>query len=195
MNALGLGILDFIVFADQWQRLRSEPGLAKNAFEEIVRLESPVVGFFRTVAQQAELAGATIPAESKVLVFFAGANRDPERWERPDEFDIGRRAIGHAGFGVGIHNCVGQVIARMEGEALFSAMTRHVGSIELVGEPTLRLNNTLRGLDAADSPPPCLSRVAPRGVGQAGLPTTVNRGAEVSRDRSHTTAHLKGNDS
>jgi cytochrome P450 len=146
VSALALGILDFVRFPDQWQALRADPGLARNAFEEIVRFESPVVGFFRTTTAEVELAGARLPAEAKVLVFFAGANRDPRRWERPDELDITRRTVGHAGFGVGVHNCVGQVIARMEGEAILGALARQVSSLELVGQPELRLNNTLRGL-------------------------------------------------
>jgi cytochrome P450 len=139
--------LDFIRFPDQWARLRRDHALAKNAFGEIVRLESPVIGFFRTTNREVCLAGVTIPADAKVLVSFAGANRDPARWEHPDEFDITRRVVGHAGFGVGIHNCVGQVIARMEGESILAALADRIGSLELAGEPVARLNNTLRGLE------------------------------------------------
>ena len=147
VNALALGVLAFIRFPDQWALLRRDRGLAKNAFEEIVRRESPVIGFFRTTNQEVSLAGVIIPADTKVLVSFAGANRDPARWEHPDEFDITRRVVGHAGFGVGIHNCVGQVIARMEGESILAALADRIGSLELAGEPFARLNNTLRGLE------------------------------------------------
>jgi cytochrome P450 len=66
---------------------------------------------------------------------------------RPDEFDIRRKAAGHMGYGTGVHNCVGQVIARMEGEAVFRALARRIGSWHLADEPRPRLNNTLRGLD------------------------------------------------
>ena len=51
-------------------------------------------------------------------------------------------------FGTGIHGCVGQAVARLESEALFGALVRRVASFEMIGEPTRRLNNTLRGLDA-----------------------------------------------
>ena len=52
---------------------------------------------------------------------------------------------GHVGFGAGIHGCIGQLIARMEGESILRALARRVKSITLVGEPMRRLNNTLRG--------------------------------------------------
>ena len=94
-----------------------------------------------------EVAGVRIPADQKVLLFLAAANRDPRQWEEPERFDIGRRTLGHVGFGYGIHACVGQMVARLEAEILLSALARAVASIELVGEPTWRLNNTLHGLD------------------------------------------------
>src|ERR1700733_7596179 len=102
VSAIGLGGVDFARYPDQWQALRTDPSLARNAFEEVVRLESPVVGFFRTTSQPAELAGAHLPAGAKVLVFFAGANRAPRRGERPDRFDIRRNPPGHMGYGVGV---------------------------------------------------------------------------------------------
>src|SRR3984885_12412448 len=147
VSAIGLGVLDFARHPDQWQMLREDPSLARNAFEEVVRRESPVVGFFRTTSEPVDLAGAGLPGDAKVLVFFAGANRDPRRWEDPDRFDIRRKTAGHMGYGIGVHNCVGQVIARMEGEAVFRALAERVASWRLTGEPRPRLNNTLRSLD------------------------------------------------
>jgi 4-methoxybenzoate monooxygenase (O-demethylating) len=148
VSALALGVLDFVRFPGQWQALREDPSLARNAFEEVVRLESPVIGFFRTTSQPVQLAGTALPADAKLLVFFAGANRDPRRWQRPDHFDIRRKVAGHMGYGTGVHNCVGQVIARMEGEALFRALAPRIRSWHLAGQPRPRLNNTLRGLDS-----------------------------------------------
>jgi 4-methoxybenzoate monooxygenase (O-demethylating) len=71
----------------------------------------------------------------------------PRRWDKPDTFDVRRRATGHMTFGTGIHGCVGQAVARLESEAIFGALTKRVASFELTGEPARRLNNTLRGLD------------------------------------------------
>ena len=148
VSAIALGVLEFARCPDQWQALREDPSLARNAFDEVVRCDSPVLGFFRTTSEPVELAGTHLPADVKVLVSFAGANRDPRRWEEPDRFDIRRKTAGHMGFGTGVHNCVGQVIARMEGEAVLRALASRIQSWHLTGEPKLRLNNCLRGLDA-----------------------------------------------
>ena len=91
-------------------------------------------------------AGCNLEGE-KVLLFLAAANRDPRRWERPDVFDISRRAAGHMTFGTGIHGCVGQSVARLETEAILAALANRVESLELIAEPRRRLNNTLRGFD------------------------------------------------
>ena len=93
----------------------ADPSLARAAFEEAVRLESPVQTFFRTTTRDVTIGGETIQEGSKVLMFLGAANRDPRRWERPDDYDITRRNAGHVGFGTGIHGCVGAALARLEG--------------------------------------------------------------------------------
>lgn len=147
VSALAFAVQDFARWPDQWQAVRDDPGLARNAFEEVVRLESPVVGFFRTTVDPVELAGTTIAGSTKVLVCYAGANRDPRRWDDPDRFDVRRRVVGHLGYGIGPHVCVGTTIARMEGEAVIRAMAARVRRVEVVGPALPRLNNTLRCLD------------------------------------------------
>ena len=81
-----------------------------------------------------------------MLAFLAAANRDPRQWAEPDRYDITRRPSGHMAFGSGIHGCVGQVVARLEGELILTEIAKRVARIELAGEPTRRLNNTLRAL-------------------------------------------------
>jgi 4-methoxybenzoate monooxygenase (O-demethylating) len=132
---------------EQWQALRKSPSLIRGAFEEVLRFEAPVQTFFRTTTRPVEVGGVRLGDGEKVLLFLAAANRDPRRWERPDTFDVSRRAAGHMTFGTGIHGCVGQAVARLETEAILTALTRRVASLELTAEPTRRLNNTLRGFD------------------------------------------------
>lgn len=127
-------------------QLRADPSLARAAFEEAVRLESPVQTFFRTTTRDVTIGDETLPEGTKVLMFLGAANRDPRRWDCPDDFDMTRRNAGHVGFGTGIHGCVGAVLARLEGELVLSAIARKVASIEIVGEPKRRYNNTLRGM-------------------------------------------------
>ena len=143
---LGSAVLCLAQNPDQWELLRADPSLARAAFEETLRLETPIQTLFRTATRAVEVAGVTINDGEKVLLSLASANRDPRRWEEPTRFDIRRRAPGHVGFGAGNHACVGQMIARMEGEAVLGALARQVEAIELDGEPQRRLNNTLRAL-------------------------------------------------
>ena len=120
---------------DQYRRLHHKPELARNAFEEGLRYELPVQTFFRTTSRDVEIGGDLIPAHRKVLLFMASANRDPARWDNPDRFEVERGATGHVGFGAGIHACVGQMIARLEGELIFGELARRVKTIELTAEP------------------------------------------------------------
>lgn len=148
VNGIGAAIYCLARFPDAWARLKADPGLARNAFEEAVRFESPVQTFFRTTTRPVELGGVAIGEGEKVLMFLGAANRDPRRWDEPDRYDIGRRTSGHVGFGSGIHMCVGQLVARLEGEAILGALARRVGSIAIAGPVKRRYNNTLRGLDS-----------------------------------------------
>jgi len=102
--------------------------------------------FFRTTTREVEIPGATIPDGAKVLLFLASANRDPRRWDDADRFDIGRLASGHVGFGFGIHQCLGQMLARAEAEHILHALLDRVAEIRLAGAPVRRLNNTLRAV-------------------------------------------------
>ncbi|MGJ4882606.1 MULTISPECIES: cytochrome P450 [unclassified Bradyrhizobium] len=145
---IGAAVYCLARFPGQWARLRADPSLARNAFEEAVRFESPVQTFFRTTTRDVELGGVTIPEGEKVLMFLGSANRDPRRWEQPDAYDVTRKVSGHVGFGSGIHMCVGQLVARLEGEAVLTALARKVGSVTMSGEPKRRYNNTLRGLES-----------------------------------------------
>jgi cytochrome P450 len=131
---------------EQWQRLHEDPSLVKFAFDEALRWESPVQTFFRTTTGSVDVAGTTIPDGAKVLLFLGSANRDPRHWgDDADAFDIGRRAAGHVAFGMGVHHCLGQPVARLEAEMVLTALARRVRSLELADEPTPKLNNTLKG--------------------------------------------------
>jgi cytochrome P450 len=134
----------FATNPDQWQRLRENPSLARVAFDEAVRWESPVQTFFRTATTDVRVGEHVVPEGHKILMFLASANRDPRRWENPDAFDLSRDPSGHVGFGMGIHQCVGQHVARLEAEALMVALAKRVRTLELAGPTKRHHNNTLR---------------------------------------------------
>ena len=148
VNGIGAAVYCLARFPDQLARLRQDPTLSRNAFEEAVRFESPVQTFFRTTTRDVEISGHRIGEGEKVLMFLGAANRDPRRWENADRYDIGRRTSGHVGYGSGIHMCVGQLVARLEGEVMMAALARKVAAIEITGPVKRRYNNTLRGLES-----------------------------------------------
>ena len=131
---------------EQWRMLHADPSLARAAVEEAIRYASPFQTVFRTTSVPVEMEGLRIGAGEKIMLSIGAANHDPRKWERPDEFDIRRKTIGHVGFGAGIHTCAGQMLARIEMEALFDELARQVAHIELDGETDYALNNTTRGL-------------------------------------------------
>ena len=128
---------------DQWRLLREDPSLARNAFQETMRFTMPIHPLYRTTNRDSELAGLPIGAGRKMMILMGAANRDPRVFERADAFDIRRDASKQLGFGSGIHSCAGQSLARLEGEAILTALARRVERIELDGEPTRRVHNTL----------------------------------------------------
>lgn len=144
VHGLAATLYAFATHPQQWQMLRTDPGLARVAFDEAVRWGSPVQTFFRTATSDVDIDGTTIPEGKKILMFLGAANRDPRRWDRPDEYDLSRDPSGHVGFGMGIHHCVGQHVARLEAEALLTALARRVSRIELAGPTRRHANNTLR---------------------------------------------------
>jgi cytochrome P450 len=146
VSGIGAAVYCLARFPEQFALLRAEPSLARAAFEEAVRYETPVQTFFRTTTRPVEVAGIAVGEGEKVLMFLGAANRDPRHWERPDDYDIARRTVGHVGFGSGIHQCVGQLLARLEGECVLSALARKAGSLEITGPIRRRFNNTLRAL-------------------------------------------------
>ncbi|SDS99524.1 cytochrome P450 [Microlunatus soli] len=145
INAMSTIALLFSTYPDQWQRLRADRSRIPAAFNEILRLESPVQWFARGVTTDYEMDGVKLPAGARVLLLFGSANRDERAWSDPDTFDIDRDASRHLAFGRGVHVCAGQGIARLEAHALLAALAEHVARFE-TGEPQRRLNNTVRGL-------------------------------------------------
>ena len=131
----------------QWDALRADPEKSRAAFNEATRLESPASIAYRTTSCDANLSGYTVPAGSKVGVWFGSANRDPRKWgPNADKFDLDRNTIGHIAFGDGPHVCIGQNIARMEGEIILATLAKRFAKIELAGEPEYKIANAFHGL-------------------------------------------------
>ncbi|RJL22947.1 cytochrome P450 [Bailinhaonella thermotolerans] len=113
-NMIGLGAFALLRHPDQLAALRAEPALADGAVEELLRYLSVAKTFMRTALEDVELGGHTIKAGSTVLMSLNTANRDPERFPDPHRLDIRRQDGGHLAFSHGIHQCLGQQLARVE---------------------------------------------------------------------------------
>lgn len=144
ISALGNALWLFATHPSQWQRLRDDPSRAKHAFNEGLRLESPISCFSRVATVDTAIGGIGIPAGARILVSYASANRDERRWNRAEEFDISRENAGHVAFGYGVHACAGMGSARLEGAAILSSLVERVETIELAGAPQRKLNNLIR---------------------------------------------------
>ena len=138
-------MLSFSRHPEQWGHVHANPAMARQALEEVLRYESTFHSFYRTTTREVEVAGVRMPNEQKVCVFIGSANRDPRRWPDADKFDVTRRAAGNLSFGTGIHGCAGQMIARLEGEIVLTALAKRVKHIHLEGKPAIHYNNSVRG--------------------------------------------------
>lgn len=147
LSAIASALHLFATHPEQWRLLRNDPSLIPNAFNEVVRFESPLRAFSRKVARDAVVAGTTLPARSRVLVLYASANRDALAWEDPDRFDVRRDATRQIGFGHGTHVCAGQGLARLETQTILQALVARVDRIVPAGTPEWAGNNIIRRLE------------------------------------------------
>ncbi|ANT54327.1 cytochrome P450 [Mesorhizobium amorphae] len=132
----------------EFEKLKRDPKLARPAFEEALRYTSPVHSFCRTASVDTTVGGVDIPQDTKILCVLGAANLDEDQWPEARYYKVDRRPVGHLAFGVGIHGCVGQNVARAEAEAVLTAIASKVGSIEFVSEPVWRPNNAIHALDS-----------------------------------------------
>lgn len=131
-NMIAHGTFALLCNPDQAEALRTDPGLAPQAVEELMRYLTVAHTSVKTALEDVELDGRTIRAGESVTLSLEAANRDPERFPDPDTLDLRRKATGHLGFGHGIHQCLGQQLARVELAVALPALLDRF--------PTLRLD-------------------------------------------------------
>jgi cytochrome P450 len=112
------------------ERLVAEPDLIPTAVEEFLRAYSPVT-MARIAANDTEINGCPVKAGDKVLLPFPAGNRDPEKFDRPEEIVIDRARNRHFAFGIGIHRCLGSNLARLELQVAIEAWLQRFPHFEL----------------------------------------------------------------
>lgn len=122
IGLIGHAMRCFAKYPDQWELLHQQPGLIHLAIEECLRFEPSVPATIRTLHQETEFGGITLPKDSQVIALLIAANRDPAIYSEPDRFDITRNEARHCSFGGGIHFCLGSHLARLNTEIALSTM-------------------------------------------------------------------------
>ncbi|OXM73255.1 MULTISPECIES: cytochrome P450 [Amycolatopsis] len=148
-NMLGLGTFALLEHPEQMAELRANPELVPGAVEELLRYLSVADVFYRYATEDLELGGETIPQGSTVVVSLLSANRDPRRFDEPDALDVHRNARGHMSFGHGVHQCLGQQLARLEMRAGFGGLLRRFPDLRLAipaNEVKLRTDMNIYGV-------------------------------------------------
>ncbi|MCM6777052.1 cytochrome P450 [Nocardia sp. CDC159] len=130
-NMLGLGTFALLTHPDQLEILRNDPDLTDRAVEELLRYLSIAHTGGRVALEDVELSGELIEAGATVAISTHAANRDPARFDDPDALDILRTATGHLSFGHGVHQCLGQQLARVEMRVAFPALLSRFPGLRL----------------------------------------------------------------
>jgi cytochrome P450 len=146
-NLIGNLIHALLTQPDQLARLREDPALIGNAVEETLRWNTSSQVVHRLTTRAAELGGVAIPKGETVRLVLGAANRDTDRFQDPERFDIARPDVRHLGFGIGPHYCLGQALARLEAQVAVGRLFDRFPAVRLAQEARFRPNLMLRGLE------------------------------------------------
>jgi len=131
-NLIGSSAVALIEHPEEAERLRGQPDLMPTAVEELLRYTTPVpCGAARTLLDDVEVDGTTMPKGSKVLGMIISANRDESVFDRPDDLDLGRDPNRHLTFAFGKHFCLGNQLARLEGQIAIGELVRRFPDMRL----------------------------------------------------------------
>jgi cytochrome P450 len=145
-NLLSAGLIALLENPQQLAWLKADlPNRVGSAREELLRYTTPVIYMRRTAKHDTVLGGQEIKEGQKVVMYFGSANRDPEKFDRPDVLDLSRSPNEHIAFGTGPHGCLGQHIARIEIDAILMEVLTRMGDLEIAGAPEWLPSNFISG--------------------------------------------------
>jgi pentalenic acid synthase len=148
-NMISLGTFTLLQHPDRLAELRADPALWPAAVEELMRMLSIADGLLRVATEDIEVDGTVIRAGEGVLVSTSVVNRDETVYEEPDSLDFHRPARHHIAFGFGIHQCLGQNLARTELEIALSTLFGRLPALRLAAEPEtipFKPGDTIQGM-------------------------------------------------
>jgi cytochrome P450 len=151
VNTLGNGLAALLDHRDQWLRLTDGEVPFSVAVEELFRFDSPLQLFERWVlVDDYEIAGTHVPKGDKIAMLFGSANRDPRKWEKPDQFDVSRGDPTHVTFGWGLHHCIGAPLARLEVASVLEELATRYPDAHLVSQPVRHETFVIHGYEAVN---------------------------------------------
>lgn len=146
IDVLGSGMHALMKFPDQHAKLRDDPSLIKTAVQEMFRYESPLPYFHRFATEDTKVGGQMFKAGTRFGLLYGAANRDPARFENPNMFDAARNPNRHLAFGGGAHFCLGNHLARLDMDVIFSTLNERFSRIELIDQtPEYKRSLSVRG--------------------------------------------------
>lgn len=134
IGLIGNGVRQLLLHQGELAKLRARPGLIESAVEECLRFDGPIILTVRILHQDAEFDGKLLPRDAMVFAMLAAANRDPERFDQPDRFDVERDPNPHLAFGGGAHLCLGTHLARLESQIAIGRLVERFAKLELVSD-------------------------------------------------------------
>jgi cytochrome P450 len=145
VHLLAGGVAALLAFPGEFARLRADPGLAALAVEEFLRYDAPLQWVSRTTKDVVDVGPTRLKPGRFVLILLGSANRDERTFAAPDRLDIARHPNPHLSLGGGAHHCLGAVLARAQGTAVFGQLARRCAAIESAGGPRRRPHPNVRG--------------------------------------------------
>jgi cytochrome P450 len=134
-DLIGNGVLALLQNPEELRKLRDDPSLIKNAVEEMLRYDSPVIMSGRTPLEDTVIAGREVAAGQSITPILGAANRDPSVYPDAERFDITRENTSHHSFGGGVHYCLGAPLARAEGQIAVGTLVRRFPNMRLGDSP------------------------------------------------------------
>lgn len=161
VNLISNAVLALQARPDQWRAVVEDPELAAAAIEETLRWDPPVQRTVRTPLTDLQLAGLEVPEGSMVVLYLAGANRDPAAYDDPDRFDLFRSSgAEHLAFSAGIHYCLGAPLARLEATVALERLVGRFPRLQRTGRIRRRNGSVIRGPSELGVTQPTAARVA-----------------------------------
>ncbi len=145
MHLIAGGCLALAQHPDQRARLAADPSLVAAAAEEVLRYDAPLQWVTRVTTQPVGIGERVLRPGRIVLLMLGSANRDASQFREPDRLDLTRRPNPHLSFGGGAHHCLGVLLARAQGAAVFEQLISRCGSIDVAGQPVRRPHQVVRG--------------------------------------------------